>query len=145
MQSTAKQAPGQDIQRAAHESIRAAGAFTEVDDLLAGYFILHQAVNEAVEDEQERGLAEDALFTLLESAHQKLKAAMARRDEADENLAEVAGLNPLGETKEDSITAALQERPDLTREEAEKLWEDAERIGPVPFAVPAVFTGMVRK
>jgi hypothetical protein len=144
MQSTAKQAPGQDIQRAAHENIVAANAFTEIDDMLAGYFVLHQAVNEAVEGKQERAQAEHALFTLLETIHQKVKAALAKCDETGERLAEAAGLNPLGETKEDSIAAALRERHDLTREQLERLWDDLERACGIPMIVAARFTATVR-
>lgn len=86
------EAQGQEeVLRASLDTVVSTNSLTEVVDAFDGYFILHQAVNEAVEDEQERVLAEDALFLLLESIRDRLKAVDGRCEKTGVALLELVG------------------------------------------------------
>jgi hypothetical protein len=93
MENTAQEPQGQDedVLKKSLDAVVSTNALTEVVDAFDGYFILHQAVNEAVEDEQERGLAEDALFLLLEAIRDRLKAVDGRCRDTGVALLELVG------------------------------------------------------
>jgi hypothetical protein len=91
MESTARERQDQEVLRASLDAVVSANALIEINDLLDGYFVLREALDEAITDRDQRMAAKDALDVVLEGIRARVKAANGNCERTGVALLEVVG------------------------------------------------------